>query len=289
MSESGDQLFNDLTNTPPSSHQTPGKKRPSRRVSFIETNTMSESGDELFNGLPNTPQSPHQEPGKKRPSRRVSFDDLTNTPPSSHQTPGKKRHSGRARTPSRPYSPSTEKGVKTKIKENWTKLVTGEVRATRNPFPQYVAAEADAGGVLKRKIKIAPRKEHWVIPPMSDSILDAKMKFLPQIQNSAQAAQAEEEQEETRQHQGEEESLSMVKVEGEEEISLIEPFVEDDEEPLTVAFRKKKELEQKIKTMEMQKARAERRKQAYIEELCALKRNMVKMMEAKAKDLRRSL
>jgi len=281
MSESGDQLFNDLTNTPPSSHQTPGKKRPSRRVSFIETNTMSESGDELFNGLPNTPQSPHQEPGKKRPSRRVSFDDLTNTPPSSHQTPGKKRHSGRARTPSRPYSPSTEKGAKTKSKENWTKLVTGKVRATRNPFPQYVTAEAGAGGFLKRKTK-----EAWVIPPMSDSILDLKMKLLPQNQA---AQQDEEEQEETRQHQGEEESLPTVKVEGEEEISLFESFVEDDEEPLTVAFRKKKQLEQKIKTMEMQKARAERRKQAYIEELCALKRNMVKMMEAKAKDLRRSL
>ena len=63
------------------------------------------------------------------------------------------------RTPSRPYSPSTEKGAKTKSKENWTKLVTGQVRATRNPFPQYVAAVADAGALLERKTKIAPKQK----------------------------------------------------------------------------------------------------------------------------------
>merc|ERR1719474_1455275 len=83
----------------------------------------------------------------------------------------------------------------TKSKENLPKLVTGKVRATRNPFPQYVTAEADAGGFLEWKTKKA-----WV---MRDSIMDSKMKFLPQIQ----AAQQEEGQEETSQHQGEEEAL----------------------------------------------------------------------------------
>ena len=65
------------------------------------------------------------------------------------------------RTPNRPYSPSTGKGAKTKTKskENLPKLVTGEVRATRNPFPQYVAAVADAGALLERKTKIAPKQK----------------------------------------------------------------------------------------------------------------------------------
>merc|ERR1719474_2476037 len=172
----------------------------------------------------------------------------------------------------------------TKSKENLPKLVTGKVRATRNPFPQYVTAEADAGGFLEWKTKKA-----WV---MRDSILDSKMKFLPQIQ----AAQQEEGQEEASQHQGEEEAQHMVKVEGGEEIALIESAVVEDEDPLTVAFRKEKELDQKIKTMdevvknlEVQKARAKVRKQIYIAVRCALKRQMLEMMEARTKVIRRSL
>jgi len=139
-----------------------------------------------------------------------------------------------------------------------------------------VAAVADAGALLERKTKIAPKqKEAWVIPLMR--------------------AQDEEDQE-NRQHQGEEEALPMVKVEGEEEIALIENVIEEEENPFTVAFRKEKELDQKIETalnvvknLELQKSRAERRVQAHIEERDALKRKMAEMMEAKLKDIRRSL
>merc|ERR1719204_3023291 len=104
--------------------------------------------------------------------------DLTSTPQSPHQAPGKRRRSGRVRTPNSPYSPSTEKGAKTKSKskENLTKLVTGKVRATR-------------------------KQEGWVIPPMSDNGLGLTMKLLSQNQNSAQAAQRDEEEQETRQQQ----------------------------------------------------------------------------------------
>merc|ERR1719167_1435730 len=114
--------------------------------------------------------------------------DLTGTPQSSHQAPGKNRRSCRVRTPNSPYSPSTKKGAKTKSKskENLTKLVTGKVRSTR-------------------------KQEGWVIPSMRDNRLGLTMKLLSQNQ----AAQWDEEgQEETRQHQGEEEALSTVKVEG---------------------------------------------------------------------------
>merc|ERR1719167_1990955 len=138
--------------------------------------------------------------------------DLTGTPESSHQAPDKKRRSRRVRTPNGPFSPSTKKGAKTKSKskENLTKLVTGKVRATR-------------------------KQEGWVIPPMRDNRLGLTMKLLSQNQ----AAQWDEEEQETRQQQGEEEALSRVKVEGGEEIALIESVIEDDEEPLTVAFRRR--------------------------------------------------
>ena len=146
MSESGDQLFNDLTNTPKSPHQAPGKKRCSGRVrctpfvpieygliliydlflffSYIETDTMSESGDELSNDLTSSPQSSHQASGKKRRSRRVRCTLFTSIWIWSDID---------IRTPNSPYSPSTKKGAKTKSKskENLTKLVTGKVRATR--------------------------------------------------------------------------------------------------------------------------------------------------------------
>merc|ERR1719494_1121989 len=118
--------------------------------------------------------------------------------------------------------------------------------------------------------------------------LGLKMKQLSQNQD--------EEEQENRQHQGEEEALPMVKVEGEEEIALIENVIEEEENPFTVAFKKEKELDQNIETalnvvknLELQKSRAERRVQAHIEERDALKRKMAEMMEAKLKDIRRSL
>jgi len=274
MSESGNQLFNDLTNTPESSHQAPDKERRSGRVRIIP---MSEFEDQHFNDLTNTPESSHQAPSKKRRSGRVR------TPMSPN------RRSGRVRTPMSPYSPTAEKGAKKakrKSKENLSKMVNDKVKAT---MKQYMAAAGEAEGFLESS---APRKEAWVIPPIRDSILGMQMKLLSQIQA---AQQNEEEQQESRQHQGEEEALSTVKVEGGEEIALMESVIEDDEEPLSVAFRKEKELYQKIKTAAMvvqnlgvQKARAEQRKQAYIEEWSALKRKMEEMMEAKAKDIRRS-
>jgi len=132
---------------------------------------------------------------------------------------------------------------------------------------------------------------------MRDRTLGLKMKLLSQIQ-AARALQDEEEQE-TRQQQGEEETLSTVKVEGKEEIALIESVVEDEENPLTAAFRKEKELkelEQKIETdmtalknLELQKARRERRIQAHMERKSALQREMAEMMETRAKQLRLSL
>ena len=159
MSESGVQFFNDLTNTPQSLHQAPGKNRRSDRVRcisfpFVEYGQIFISGLSQCRKLKTSTSTPTSLCTKHLARRGVLAESGVCIPfPSIWFWSDID-----IRTPSRPYSPSTGKGAKTKSKENLPKLVTGKVRATRNPFPQYVTAEADAGGFLEWKTKVASQK-----------------------------------------------------------------------------------------------------------------------------------